>query len=143
MLVSSAADLQSLLWNPPLMQRLSRQVLIRMVIVFAMAVGLLRPPFGSDAYADNAAVSHTEALEHADGAAKSHHHHSGAGHTHDDDSASQHDASDHSHIPSSLPPSITGLALSSDWTRLADLETVGSPPTAISFDRPPRPTVFT
>jgi hypothetical protein len=107
-----------------------------------MAVGLLRPPFGSDAYADNAAVSHVEALQHADGGAKTHHHHSGAGHTHDDDTSTQHDASDHSHIPSSLPPSMTGLALSSDWTRLADLETVGTPPTANSFDRPPRPTVF-
>lgn len=124
------------------MQRLARQVVLRLVIVLAIAVGLVRPPFGSDAHADSGSASHIEAVQHADGHASSGHKHASAGHTHDDESGAQHDASDHCHIPSSLPPSVTGLALSSEWTRVADFEVTAPSFAAISFDRPPKPFIF-
>ena len=123
------------------MQRLARQVLIRLVIVFAVAVGLARPPFGSDAHAASSSTTHLEAVQKSDARA-AHDHHSGYGHSHDDGSDVEHDASDHSHLPSSLPPSVMGLALSSEWTRLADLEAATPRSATISFDRPPKPTVF-
>lgn len=123
------------------MQRLTRQVLVRLVIVFALAVGLARPPFGSDAHAANSSMTHVEAVQKSDaGAAR--HHHTDYGHSHDDGSDVEHDASDHSHLPSSLPPSVMGPALSSEWTRLADLVAATPRSATISFDRPPKPTVF-
>lgn len=140
MIVLSRLDFPFRFWKPPRMQRLARQVIIRLVIVIAIAVGLVRPPFGSDVHAAQTAGSHNASVKHADDHARSSH----AGHNHDqdDDSSSLHDATDHCHVPSGMPPSVTTLTLSSEFTRLAEREAASMNWTTISFERPPRPTIF-
>lgn len=115
-----------------------RQAFVKIAIIVAIVFGLLRPPFGSEAHANQGTSSHMEAVQHADDQARP----ADVGHVHDDDSGTLHDATDHCHLPSSLPPSVMALALSSDWTRLADHETASIRSAVFSFERPPKPSIF-
>ncbi|UGV26951.1 hypothetical protein E0H22_15410 [Rhodopseudomonas boonkerdii] len=121
------------------MSRVARTALIQFAIVIAIVVGLLRPPFGVDAHAATGSTSHIEAVQHSDDHAGASHGHL---HDHDGDSSEQHNAADHSHVPSSMPPSMTAFVSPSGWMRPADFVGISMRSASISFDRPPRPTVF-
>lgn len=126
----------------PYMQRRACQKILRLFIVFTIMVGLVHSPLGKVVYDGGTSALPIEAVQHADGLASHSHKLSDFGFGHEDESNVSHDTSDHSHNPSSLPPSMLHLAFSSKWTRLAEVAPVAPHSVINSLDRPPKPTDF-
>lgn len=116
----------------------TRQALFRFAIALAMVVGLLRPPFDVDLHAVTGTMSYDKVVQHSGDHFQLAH---GFSSDNDDSSADQHNAADHSHVPSSMPPSLMIFRSSSGWARPAPLEPAPMRSANISLDRPPRPTV--
>lgn len=124
------------------MSLLSPQVWIRIAIVVALMVGLVRPPFGEDhEHRDSAHIEtiHDGRYDHVSLETDQDSKQIASLDAHVEDLGDRHDASDHSHVASSLPPSSAVLGAPSFWTAPMAYASVSCRTAASSFERPPRP----
>ncbi len=119
------------------------QIWLRIALIFAMIVGLQRPPIGSESHSHHgltAIQGERQALISAgpDGdqqvvvmiASDS---------RHDVGQADRHDPADHSHVASHLPPSTPVLPSAPPLSTAMTVVSAASSGTMSSFERPPRP----
>lgn len=125
------------------MSRSSPQIWIRIAVVIAMVVGLLRPPFGSEDHDHHDAaltLAMDEVGHRSASAVDDRLKHAASDHVSvsDADHGDRHDSGDHSHVASNVPPKMTVPRFSPCWeTPLACAATLRST-TEPSFERPPR-----
>lgn len=124
------------------MSRPSPQIWIRIAVVIAMVVGLLRPPFGSEDHDHDAAlmiamheVGHGSASAVDD---RSKHAASDQVSASNADHGDRHDSGDHSHVASDVPPTLTVPRLPPCWESPVSCAAALRSATHPSFERPPR-----
>ena len=119
---------------------------LRLVIAFAMVLGMLLSPAGSSASHNPVALAAAEAARHAELAAQVEAH----GHSHDDGEADEqspghshgHNPADHTHETASALPGFAQPALPTGRGWLAFPPSFADLETRFRLERPPRPIVI-
>ncbi|UGV26985.1 hypothetical protein E0H22_15590 [Rhodopseudomonas boonkerdii] len=119
------------------------QIWLRIALVFAMIVGLQRPPIGSESHSHHgltAVQGEPQVLISADPDGDQKVVVTISSHVqHDVGQADRHDPADHSHVASHLPPSTPVLPSAPPLSTAMTVVSAASSGTMPSFERPPRP----
>ncbi|OYX67809.1 MAG: hypothetical protein B7Y95_22130 [Rhizobiales bacterium 32-66-11] len=118
-------------------------IAFRLVIAFAMTIGMLLSPMGSSASHNPVALAAAEAIRHAELVAQVEAH----GHTHDDGEANEqspghshgHNPADHSHETASTLPGFAQPVPPIGRRWLAQPPSVADLEACFRLERPPRP----
>lgn len=130
------------------MSLLSPQVWLRIAVIAAMVIGLLRPPFGSEDHDRHEAPSLVAMLHGEESSVCSHDvahraNETGAPGVSDcDHHGERHDSGDHSHVATNLPPVVADLTFPPFRSSLVVSAASVSRTAAFSLERPPKLLLF-